>query len=221
MNTRTISACFALIMFAGAPALADDFAPPEFRGGPRSVYAEWDFSTPFTSVDIFPEVFTAVDGPGGTLNMGFQTKAELSATGDWLWVQDPLDPMDGGITPSSMDEGASLAFKIQNYIDLEPEKLIRIQFTYQGLPPIIAGMTGFFPDGQSDGVRIGGTIFPNEQQYFDNWIITPNPWWELIEVIVPANTVLDQVVIDTISIPSPSAFALLGVAGVVALRRRR
>lgn len=206
----------ALLAASTATAYADDFAPPPYRGGPLSVQAEWDFSTPFTSVDIFPEFFNAVGG-SGTLFDGFMTKAELSSTSDWRWV--PGDG-DGGITPTDPGGGV-LAFKVQNWIDLEIEKLLRIQVTHQGAPPNIIGMTGFFGTQESDGVFLDGE-FVDDQRFYEDWSIRPNPWWEIIEVSVPFGTVLDQVVIDTISIPAPGVAPLFALAvAVPSLRRRR
>ncbi|GAB4519507.1 MAG: hypothetical protein Tsb0013_23340 [Phycisphaerales bacterium] len=200
------------------PAFADDFAPPDYRGAPRSVMVEWEFLTKPASVDIFPDTFNAVGGGGSMLFMGFQTKAELDSTGSWMWT--PGDG-DGGLTPSIPGQGATIAFKIQNWIDIEPEKLLRIQITSQGdLRPIVLGTTGFIGDKQVEGEFVGGKLV-DDMRFFEDWIIVPNPWWELVEVAVPFGTTLDQVVIDTVSIPSPGAFALLGVAGVVGLRRRR
>ncbi|MFG0244264.1 MAG: MYXO-CTERM sorting domain-containing protein [Phycisphaerales bacterium JB054] len=214
MRQITIAAMIAAGL-ATTPALADDFAPPGYRGDPLSVQAEWEFSRPFDSVDIFPEFFNAVGGQG-TLFDGFTTKAELSSTSEWLWVD---GDGDGGITPTNPD-GALLSFKVQNWIDLEIEKLLRIQVTHQGAPPNIVGMTGFVGNDPFDGVFVGGA-FVDDEHFYEDWSIAPNPWWEFIEVIVPFGTVLDEVVIDTVSLPTPGTASLAALAGLVALRRRR
>ena len=58
------------------------------------------------------------------------------------------------------------------------------------------------------------------------WKIRPNPDYERIVINVPSDTLVDQIVVDTIStVPEPSSVLLAGLSlagvGLVALRRRR
>jgi len=56
---------------------------------------------------------------------------------------------------------------------------------------------------------------------YQDWIIQPNPSWELIVINVPQGCVLDEVVVDTVSLPTPGAIALLALGGMCATVRRR
>jgi len=54
-----------------------------------------------------------------------------------------------------------------------------------------------------------GPVTVIDANHFDvDWIIIPNPDWELLEIQVPFGTLLDEVVIDTVAtVPSPDAAA--------------
>ena len=222
----------AVIVGSSAVAMADDLNPPPWRGGPLSVYAEWDWGTaPQNWLFMPPDVFTTWSGTadpglgpnGETLYMGFSTHAEVDVGTNWAW--DPADG-DGGLVPV-VPGGAGIAFKVQNWEDLLPEKWLRIQVTYIdqlgfGMPTIdeVLGYEEPSPPNPAyQGMFMGGFSQP-PNYWYEDWIILPNPDWDYITLHVPEGTILDQVVIDTISIPAPATAALLGI-GLLAGRRRR
>jgi predicted transporter len=51
----------------------------------------------------------------------------------------------------------------------------------------------------------------------------PNPYFEIFDLEIPANSSVDQVVVDTISIPEPSTLMLaaLGLLNLLGFHRRR
>ncbi len=69
---------------------------------------------------------------------------------------------------------------------------------------------------------IPGTVL---HQRVEDWQILPNPDFELIQIGIPANVFLSQVVIDTISVPEPSSLVLgsaaLGALALAAVVRRK
>lgn len=201
----------------GAFALADDFAPPPWRGDPLSVEVEWEFSQPFGGVQITPDSFSAVGGGPHVLHAGVKPEVVLDNLGNWAWV--PGDG-DGGITGAP---GTLVSFQIicPNWEDQEPWKFIRIQFTFDGPPPVVVQGTGFIGAVPFPANPLGPPVVVDPRHYYQDFIILPNPWWEVFVVEVPPGTVLDEIYFDTISIPSPGAWALAALAGVVAWRRRR
>jgi hypothetical protein len=60
-------------------------------------------------------------------------------------------------------------------------------------------------------------------QRVELWEISPNPDFEQLKVFLPENTILSEVVIDTISVPEPSSFVLaaLGLVGLATWSWRR
>jgi hypothetical protein len=199
-----------------ADAPADDFAPPWYRGYPLSVEAEWEFAAaPSNWYFISPDAFNSVGGSSGeTLYDGFSTHAEVDDAANWGWTS---GDGDGGLCPTPQD-GANIAFQVQNWVDQEPYKYIRVQMTYGSPePPVVVSATGY-------GSEAEGEIGPansdgNGHTYFD--IEFPcNPDWESIEVHVPCGTTLDEVYIDTVSIPEPTTLMLLALGAAAALRRR-
>ena len=210
-----------------AGAFADDLFPPPWRGGALSVFAEWEWQQAPPNLNFMPPLagFSVTSGTadpdigpdGETLYLGFATHAEVDVPTNWAW--DPGDG-DGGLTPTQ--PGASIAFNVQNWIDDEPLKLIRIQVAYLGSapPPTVRYMEGIVePDFVYDGVPVGG--FEGDLYFYEDWEIRPNPDWEQIVLDVPLGITLDQVVIDTISIPGPAVLTALALSAPFVVRKRR
>ncbi len=230
---KKIYLLLALLFTIGAcnVAMADDFYPATYRGGPLSVESHWDFTQP--PVDYYlipPDTFNAVGGAGGeTLYDGFPTHLSTS-TIDWQWIVDPTNQLDGGITPTS-GNGDMIALELQNWIDHMPYKNIRLQITSWWLDgrieqPNLLPFTvyadpinnwalldyGYVPKGQ-------GLDPAKDYSWFDI-IISPNPDWETIGFSVPNGMVIDEIDIDTISIPEPMTIGLVGIGAVLAMRKR-
>ena len=212
---------FGILAFMAAPAMADDLFPPEYRGAPLSYTAEWDaFTIGDFSVGINADAESSTDdvgNPATYLHNGFSTHLDFDAADGWA-----LTPAQGGgITNPARN--ATFVANVVNWIDLEPEKLLRIQVTYSGGPaPIIVGMDGVFPvtgGVDSPGTLLGGLSIPSTY-YYEDWIITPNPDWEQIAFDLPMGTIVEHLVIDTVS-PEPASLSLLALGGLALLRRRR
>lgn len=221
------------LVVLGGSAAGDDFYPPDFRGLPLSVEAEWDFmSPPANWYDIPPDYFNAIGGYNReTLYDGFSTHLEVTTPSFGTWMQDPFEfaRQDGGITPGQ--NGDYLTLSMQNWVDQMPYKDVRIQITSWWLNPI--GAQPVFDQIDVAGNPLwdweitGGGYMPVGQGLNDSkdytWIdlrLWPNPDWEKITFFVPAGLVIDQIRIDTVSIPEPLTLALLGVGGLLALRKR-
>ena len=218
-RAATIVLVFGALVFLAVPAMADDLNPPAYRGAPLSYTAEWDLFTNGTfavGIDADSESSTDDSDPNTYLHNGFSTHLDFTGTG-WL-----LSPAQGGGFWNSAGT-AQFAANVVNWIDDEPHKLLRIQVTYSGGPaPTITGMVGYNPvtgDPDSIGSLLGGLSIPSTY-YYEDWKIIPNPDWEQIVFDLPTGTIVEQLVIDTVS-PEPASLSLLALGGLALLRRRR
>lgn len=204
MNTRIglslVWTMLSVVALSWTPARGDDLNPPPYRGQPLSVHAHW-----------------LSDPSSGAL-----------ALNQFSWVDDSdpstyLHPLIPGVAPGFNND---YRFELPNFVDELPLKLLRLQLTWTGTtqPPL-----SLFSHGLDIGQVIPGVITYSSNplvftqpdggyQYFDIEF-RPNPDLEYVFVTVPADAVLSQVVIDTISVPEPATLALLAAGGLV-LRRR-
>ncbi|MCA9167143.1 MAG: hypothetical protein KDB23_05725 [Planctomycetales bacterium] len=188
--------------------VADLTMPPSYMGGPLTVQAEWEFSSPFVSSAIPPDFFLSIPGSGVELLYdGFDTHIDLDSASNWIWT--PGDG-NGGITPSGSTP-ASLGANVQNWIDILPIKFLRIEITYQGQPPLIGPVIGTDGSGPAAATPVGH--FPVDgNHYYEDWVIKPNPDWEQIQITVLPGSVLDEIYVNTISaVPEPSSVLLVGL----------
>ncbi len=216
-----------LLTFA-APVVADDLFPPDFRGQPLSYEAHWDAFQNGNFGGFYTDYENSVDDsdPNTTLHNGFSTHLDFDPSDGWA-----MAPEGGGFyNPLT---AATFVANVVNWIDEEPWKLLRIQVTYVDTlsngPPIITDALGY--DVPVGGPYVGGLfgefgpivlgLDPLTEYYYEDWFIEPNPDWEQIQFILPMGTIVEQIVIDTVSVPEPATMSLLALGGLAVLRRRR
>ena len=231
------AAATTAVMFAAAAgnAQADDLSPPNWtRLAPLTTVQEWEFlaSTP-PGVGAPPDGTTAGISPfynGGGVPLAF------TGTGvSWL-PQYTLNFPNGpvvlqGVYLGDGTQNSYIDFDIPDWIDFEPVKHFRLQVA--GLwPPIPLPSTAFISatDNLPGGVVaqfVGDGVSPlaislEFHRYFD-WDLFPNPDSEVFRLIVPQGAIINQVVIDTISIPEPASAVLvmLGLLGLATIRGRQ
>jgi hypothetical protein len=197
----------AVMAIYGASANAIDYwgGPPTGawdRGGNGTTFEHWDYST----ADLFPATF---DNLYGLPVMG------QPDPGDWeygSWVCPPeLDPSGvvSGWHCLSL-EGGTLTFTIPNTPIADGTKWIFLQITCTEMPQqasvAATGMTG---SGSWDTL-LPMIAWPGSAPYGGSWytynfglFVRPNPTSETITIEVPFNTVIDQVVMDTLCSPGP------------------
>jgi len=238
MNTvMKATMAFVALLAIGIHVQADDVIPPPWRDltDPYSTLQEWTFSSPA--------------GPGGVFIADNSTLPE-SKTGDGFDSTSPIPGapcavivnmtwLGPGILLSnnpngqpSPNEGGVITLFIPNWVDSEPLKLFQIQMTFTGdpsTPPAISDMWGYDSDTDTvmDGVLMDEGVITLDATNgihlrHEYWTMMPNPDYEQVVIHVPFGLVLNQIVVDTVStIPEPATASLLGLGGLLLLRRRR
>lgn len=225
LHLRSRFLCAAMLALAvPVSALADDLYPPPWRPldptaplTPHSVLAKWDLLQ-FQGPPLIPTTFET--GPEAPYRLDPNTPPLLTEISN----QNPL----------------VYRVDLPNFIDPLPIKLIRVQYSWFAGDP--SGNPSFPGDAQTltlvgtdQGNQIPGvnvfssptTVFsdPNDPllnlaHRYDDFIIEPNPDFEFFDIAF-FNGDPRWIVIDTISVPEPTTFLLLGLAGIVLFVARR
>ncbi len=216
-RTSVVMAASAAITALGSAAFAHDFNPPPWeRFTPYTTFQEWDFledNEEGPPDGTLPGNWFNEGKPGDTPNF------ELSGTAGWVASDDG--------TWYGTGNGASFSFFCPNWIDQEPVKWVWIQISGQwataggpGGPEVtsVTGQKGTTPVYPGQFVNSGGT--PGSTLW-ELWELQPNPDNDWITISMPPGVYISQVVIDTISFPTPGAVAAFGIVGLGAMRRRR
>jgi len=191
-------------------ASADDFAPPPWlRAHPHAITAEWEFLTPANPL--------GPDGPGPLTNVGTKgtgtvvSSASISGLAGLGWG---IGDGDGGWF---FPDGGSIRFTLDNVVDTEPVKHLWLQVTHTpGLGLAVDPLAGFNFGATGS---LPGTVSmiphgPTSTIFY--WDMFPNPAWEEFRLLIFGQGEIDQVVVDSISIPEPSSLVLSGF-GLLAL----
>jgi hypothetical protein len=121
-------------------------------------------------------------------------------------------------------DGGDIHFRVDNVIDNEPVKHIWLQVTHTpGLGLAVDPLTGFnfATTGSFPGAVSMIPHGPTSTIFY--WDMFPNPPWEDFRLLVFGGGEIDQIVVDTISIPEPSSVVLCGIGllSVAMIARRR
>jgi hypothetical protein len=202
----------AAYAMGNVPAWADDLHPPDYRGQQLTGFFHWaapphPMGEPPNPIPSEPTAWELIDDDDPS------TLPSIEVPFPETYFSD-VNPVFDVWT-----------FILPNFIDIRPMKLMRIQLTWEGIstppghPPEVQDLIGIYGGGQSRGEELDRSAIdtytqpPGGYMYFD-YIIEPNPEWEYFDVALPKGMTLQQIVVDTISIPEPSTL-LLAAIGMV------
>jgi len=224
MNMNRCLLCAVAIAGVCLPALADQ-QTPSYLGDPLSYSACWTaFLNGDFSAGIEVEVEESYDDsdPTTTLNSAFISHLDFDSPNGWEFWDLPGGQRDRIHNPS---RDATFVANVVNWIDLLPEKKVRINIKVfdtlgNGLPTI-TGVTGYGPEASGQFVALDDWTIPPDHEFYEDWIILPNPDWEQIEFYLPQGTQIDWIYVDTVSVPEPAVISLLMIGGLAVIRRRK
>lgn len=212
----------ALVLFSANRAQADDFNPPDWRGDPLSVEAEWNFEGGIIT-SYAPDYFNAVGSQEKTLDSYW---THIDGTGAWVPDPDDLGPKGAGA-----DYFGGFVIHLANWNDDELYKDIRLQLTgyyLQSNGPVLEWDLPYFDITASPlnswTITDGGVNYDLGQDITRAWYdirIWPNPDNEDIWFDPVPGIVIDQIYVDTISIPEPASVAMMALVTGFGLFIRR
>ena len=199
----------AFVLSLAGSLLADDFAPPAWRGSDGSTSQAWEFLSD-AAQDVVPDVYS---NPYGEPSADI---VPAPATGwlDWYAGRDGVWPLSGSIEAT-----------IQNLDEENPYKDIYIQLTWA---QTACPSTPFVWEVRfdKDATLVSQVQVPGTEWYHSIYTIRlePNPDWEIVKI--QGDIYVDEVVIDTrCVVPEPTGLlVLLGGVGSLTgmfLRRRK
>ena len=213
MNTFTANVAAVLSAAVCIPAsLADDIAPPAYRGSQGTVLVAWEFDAPVDFSSISADTFLFVPTPWSPPTFYTTPRIIAPVPSDWTW-----NP-DGSISATN-PAGASLDVIIPGYQGAW-DAFARAQYTTT---------TDFMaPGAQLIPIGWGGSAasilnFADARHASQDFIFYQFGSAQILRLFFSSGTGLSELVVDTyvFPVPTPGAFALAVVAFPVASRRRR
>jgi len=217
----------AVLVLAAGIGWADDYWVPDWRGEAGTTWAVWDNWIAYP--DLMPPDASSAH-PGG-LAPSHATADPDSAFLMESWT-DSLGENRWNVLHIIGDD--ELSFHLDNYDQDRPEKLVRIQITYDSdhAHPsafnLAVGYQSAILEPHIPANLLAVTEPPGWVTAAHEFTIAPNPMWEEIylkfdwDQAPGSSAYVDQVVIDTWCVPEPvTAFLLAAGAPCLLIGRRR
>lgn len=218
MRRLSVVLILLVVLCLASDSFALDLNPPQWRGQPDSTYAVWEFLTP----DVNPVPDIEINPFGYSDMTVYPAHPWMQAWGGKFGVW----PLSGAVGLGIPNNPVGNEFK-----------LIQIQLTWAAeypvptQPVVIVEATGV--GGQAiplQDIRLIDqsviTLEPTNEPVGGFWYhstylfeIRPNPVFE--NIYISGSLMVDELVIDTICIPEPATFALLGLGCLIFCTRKR
>ena len=234
---RLLKICLATVMVlaATAPTQADDIFPPPWLGQDRTLYAGWDtwgFGLIAPGDPIAPDYWDSNpslgDSPEGYTDVGATYLSEYTSSTGGGKRYDVIELTDDFALYAWLPNFPPDDRKhVWVQITYAPTDWDPVNETYTQVP-----LLGYYTPG---GENVENLHFVDVSLHGDGWVteayafdIVPNPEEEILALgfqnfagssMYPGY--VDQIVIDTICVPEPATAALLSLAGLTLIRRRR
>jgi hypothetical protein len=212
-HLRMFLAIVASVLLATAFALADDFAPPPWRGLNGTTFQQWKFGTDQRGPILLPE--------SGFNNEHGIPVSRVNTLADW---EPALDGREG-VWPLM----GEIDFLVPNRPQSEPDsyKEIWFQLTWKeaGLDPFLweQPFVGLATHPACDKYEVIPRDISKDENGWTNTLfkinVWPNPYEEMITL--KGDIYVDQVVIDTCCIPEPATIILFGMGSILMSVRRK
>lgn len=223
---RSLIATMACVLFLAGGVVAEDIhdAPwqtdptdPAWEGGVPT-HQEWSFD----DESLFPGRCFPAD-PGFDNPFGCPT-ASVPLDSMWEVGDSPTGEITGLIY---LPIAGTIDLQINNNPEPLERKELMIQITSSKAPDGInsnpaatpvtpaPGPVGWYPNHPT---APDGSVW---YTYTSKWEIRPNPDQETISIDFPADTYVEEIVVDTICVPEPATMALLAVGGLAGVIRKR
>lgn len=201
-------------------AWADDVVPPPWRGDANTTFQEWEFLTNDNpAAPLAGNLSNPYGSPSAAITVG-------TLGSGWWATYPPIAGGREGVWDIGQGDG-QIVLTIPNSADTGPLtwKEVLVQIAYYkdltGAPTIDVPGASL----SDSGSQLVETV-PSWGQWWVDWSlwrIEPNPLEETIIISGndPNMSMIDQIVVDTQSVPEPASFLLMAFGGVSFLFRRR
>jgi len=224
MKKLIILIATVMLMWAGV-AQADDYWIPSWRGQSGTTWAVWDNWIDYPGP--MPPDAAASNPAGVAAPYAVADPASAFLMDSWT---DNLGENRWNVLHIIGDD--ELMFYLDNYDRDWPEKLVRIQITYDSDHAwpvafnVLAGYEGAVESFHIPANLVAITEPPGWVTAAYEFTIKPNPLWEEIYLKFDwgaglPSAYVDQVVIDTWCIPEPATAVLFGLGVPALLRHKR
>lgn len=226
---RKTAVLLTLALFVVTPAIAEDINPPNWRGGPLTTFAGYEFLQPGVDTGQGTE-FVYPTPDFGFLPLGDPILTHIPGPGaGWSPTQPTGDDFDN---EGWVNLSGEIIIEIPNFENNNPRKQIWIQLTWEpqfdgSIPTVqiidpILGLPSTLPLVRQELLAPGfDPVNPWRAVYHDTWHLElfPNPAFETI--LISGGINVAELVIDTQCVPEPATMSLLALGGLAILRRRK
>lgn len=218
---RSLKIIVSLLTLPAVSTFADDFAPPDFRGGICSVHARWEFDSPQWAA---PTDWFSITTP--QFPFTDDTAPALQALGQmWEWA--PGIRGRGVAVPRGQGQWGEFMEPLLVHAPSNANgNWYRIQVTLDGPHTFEVAWVGSNDPANpsATGNRVS-RVDVDSRHFYEDWYMPGRVGMSFIALAYHGfggpEAAIDEIVVDETSIPTPGAIALLGAGLLASTRVRR